>query len=165
MPGLKLDMKIKFQGLFLKDPVKAIKIYEEEMKKGFEQSTSLILREVDKRTPRGVTGHLAGSLFREVRNVGMDMFGVVATPLFYAKRVEEGIPYDPNFASLLEWVRIKLGLSGSHAFAVTKVIRRNISKRGQKVAKWMFERGFQAGKLKALKIMERARDKVVTRWQ
>lgn len=156
-----LSVEVKLQGLFLTNPTSALKIFDEEMRKGFEESTSLMMREVDKRTPRGVTAHLADSLFREVKASGLELYGVIATPLAYAKRVETGEVYTPEYASLLEWVRLKLGLAGSHLYAVTRVIRHNITLRGQKVARFMFDKGFQAGQPKALKILERDRKSVV----
>jgi hypothetical protein len=162
---MELSVEVKLHGLFLRDPGTAIKIYEEEIKRGFEEGSSLMLREVDKRTPRGLTGNLAGSLFREVRASGLDLYAVVATPLYYARRVEETIAYTPEFASLLEWVRLKLGVSGRHLYPITKVIYRNISARGQRVARMMFQGGFEAGTPKVIKILEQARDRIVARWQ
>ncbi len=161
---LQLGAEVKLQGLFIEDPDKALKIFEEEFGKALDQSSSLMLFEVDKRTPRGVTGDLAGSLFRERRGSGFDMFAIVATPLYYAKRVEEAIPYDPETAALFEWVKKKMGLEDRHAWAVTKVIKRNISARGQRVARLMFKKGFEAGRAKAQLILDKAAARIVERW-
>lgn len=165
MANLELGLDVKLQGLFLRDPDKAIKIFEEEFGKALDESSSLMLFEVDKRTPRGITGDLAGSLFREKRGSGFALHAVVATPLRYAKLVEEGIPYDPFLPSLFEWVKKKLGLEDRHAWAVAKVIKRNISVRGQSVARFMFKKGFEAGKAKVQTILDKAETRIIERWK
>ena len=161
---LELGADIKLQGLFIQDPNKALAIFEEEFGKALDTVSSLMFFEVDKRTPRGVTGNLAGSLFRERRGSGFAMYAVVATPVLHAKPVEEGIPYEPDLPPLVDWVQKKLNLETRHAWAVAKVIKRNISARGQQVARFMFQKGFEAGRTKGQLVFDKAAAKIIERW-
>jgi len=162
---MNIEVGIKLEGLFLKDPARATAIFEEEFKKGMEEAVALTHREVDKRTPRGLTSNLAESIGREVMGVGLNLYGIIWTPLSYARRVERGTPYTPNFIALAEWVRLKLGLGGRHIYAVTKVIQTTIRLGGQKVARWMFKEGFEASKPQVQVILEKAAARVVERWK
>jgi len=159
-----IQVGIKLEGLFLKDPVRATAIFEEEFKKGLEEAVALTHREVDKRTPRGLTSHLAESVDRAVMGIGLNLYGIVWTPMNYARRVEEGTPYTPNFIALAEWVRLKLGLKGKHIYAVAHVIRTSIKLGGQKVARWMFKEGFEASKSQVQGILDKAASKIIQRW-
>jgi len=166
MAKMELGVEVKLQGLFLRDPQKAIGIFEEEFGKALDETSSLMLRKVDKYTPRGVTGNFAGSLFREKRGRGFAMYAVVGTPMqVVGQRLENGVPYEPNLGPLIEWVKLKLGLSISHAYAVAKVIKRRISSKGMVNIARMFQKGFQEGKPLAQRILDKAAKRIIERWK
>ena len=165
MAKFELGVELKLRGLFLEDPGKALTVFEEEFGKALDETSSLMLRKVDKYTPRGVTGNFAGSLFRERRGRGFGMQAVVGTPLqLQGSRLEEGIAYDPALPPLIEWARLKLGLETSHAFAVAKVIKRRISQSGMKNVARMFQKGFNEGRPMAQKILDKAARRIAIRW-
>jgi len=165
MAKLELDAKIELKGLFLRDPNKAISIFEEEFGKALDEASSMFLRKVNKYTPR-YTGTFAGSLFREKRGQGFGIHAIIGTPLqIQGRRLEYGEPYSPDFRALVEWVRFKFGVSLSESFALAKVIKRNISRRGMVNVARMFKRGFEEGKGLAQGILDKAAKKIMERWK
>lgn len=166
MAKMELGVEVKLHGLFLRDPKKALDVFEEEFGKALDEASSLMLRKVDKYTPRGVTSNFAGSLFREKRGRGFKMHAIVGTPMqAVGVRLERGIPYDSNIGPLIEWVRLKLGFDIRHAFAVAKVIRRRLSQKGMVNVARMFQKGFNEGKPLAQRILDKAAKRIVKRWE
>lgn len=166
MAKFELGVELKLQGLFLTNPDKALLVFGEEFGKALDETSSLMLRKVDKYTPRGVTGNFAGSLFRERRGRGFGMQAVIGTPLqAQGQRLENGTPYDPALPPLIEWAKTKLGLETSHAFAVAKVIKRRISQSGMKNVAHMFQKGFAEGRPIAQMILDKAAERIKNRWR
>ena len=108
MAKFKLGAEVKMQGMFLANPTKAIRIFEEEFKKALEESSALIQRDVIRGTPVH-TGNLRNSIFREIRGRGFSLHAIIGTPVIYANWIETGKPaHFPNTENLKEWVSEKL---------------------------------------------------------
>jgi len=159
---MEISIDLKKIGTLLNDHPKSIAIFEEEVGKIFEEGTSFLMREVVRGTPV-YRGHLAGSVFREVKGSGLGLHGLVATPLAYASFIETGEPpHVPNFGNLAEWVRAKMGLTGSNLYAVVTVISRKMATSGVK-PHFMFKRAFETGKIEIQKIINRAEKRIIER--
>lgn len=157
--NVKLDMK----GMFLKNPTKALQIFSEEFGKLFEEGTAFLMREVLRGTPVW-RGTLVNSVFREVKGTALNLHGMTATPLAYAGFIEKGEPaHTPNLDNLSEWVRAKMGLTGSNLYAVTKVISRKIATSGVK-PHFMFQKAFETGKLELPKMIDKTEKRIINRW-
>jgi len=112
----------------------------EAIVKTINKAVLFLQAEVAKRTPRGATGLLRGSIASEVRGRGASITGIVGTPFIYGLPVETGTrPHFPPPDALVPWVRRKLGLAGEEALSVAFLIARVISRRGTKGAR-MFAR-------------------------
>jgi hypothetical protein len=164
MAKMEMGAELKLQGLFLRDPDKAIKIFEEEFGKALDESTSFLMRTVIRGTPVH-SGALRGSVFREIRGRGLAMHGVVATNWPYAEFIETGQPaHTPNYANLADWIRLKLGLSGDHLYAVLQVIAKQIRTRGIR-PHFMFKKAFEAGRMRVQGILNEAASRIIERWK
>jgi len=160
---LEFGAEIKLQGLFLKDPERALSIFGEEFGKALDEATSFLMRQVIRGTPVH-TGALRGSIFREIRGRGLDIRGIVATNLAYSSFIETGLPaHTPNYDNLAGWIRLKMGLSGKDLYAMLQVIAGNIKERGIR-PHFMFKKAFDAGKMQVQKMLDKAAKRVVERW-
>jgi len=156
---MKYEIKLNIKGLLLKYPERALMILEDEFSKGLDESLGFIMREVVRGTPI-FHGQAAESVFKEIRGSGMYLHGVVASNLNRIGFLEEGIPaHTPNYANLSEWIRLKLGLTGPHLYAVLQVISKQIVKRGIKPA-FMFKKAWAAGQIEVEKIMKKVEERV-----
>lgn len=159
-----MGVDVKLKGLFLKDPPRAIKIFEEEFGKALEEGTSFLMRQVIRGTPVH-TGALGDSIFREIRGRGLDLRGVVATNSQYANFIETGLPaHEPNYGNLADWIRLKLGLTGSRLYAVLQVVSRQIKAKGVR-PRFMFKKAFNLGKMKVQGMLDKAARRIVDRWK
>lgn len=164
MAKFKMGVDVKLHGLFLRDPVKAVKIFEEEFGKALEEGTSYLMRQVIRGTPVH-TSALKGSIFREIRGRGFNMRGVVATNSQYASFIETGLPaHTPNYGNLADWIKLKLGLSGQHLYAVLQVIVKQIKTKGVR-PHFMFKKAFNLGKMKVQGMLDKAANRIVERWK
>lgn len=164
MAEFQIGAEIKLQGLFLIDPKRALLIFEEEFGKALEEGTSFLMREVIRGTPV-FGGNLRGSIFREIRGKGLNLHGVVATNLSYANFIETGEPaHIPNYGNLADWIRLKLGLTGQHLYAVLQVISRQIARQGIR-PRFMFKNAFEIGKMQVQGMLNRAASKIIDRWE
>jgi len=164
MADFNIEVKLNLKGLLLKDFSKTMRIFSEEFGKLFEEGTAFLMKGVLRGTPvwRGV---LANSVFREVKGTALNLHGTVATPLNYSGFIETGQPaHTPNFGNLAEWVRAKMGLSGSDLYAVTKVISRKIAVSGIK-PNFMFKKAFETGKLELPKMVRKTEKRIINRWE
>jgi len=165
MVQLSIDTKVR--GLFLKDPVKASRIFVDEWENFLEEASSFTLRRATIGTPVW-QGTLANSEFREIRGNGLDMFAIIATPSIYAEPIETGqFPAKyPNIASIADWVRGKLGISDPGDIErVSFLIARAIKTRaGFKKAHWMFRNAFAMLSNKAQGMLNKAANRIIKRW-
>lgn len=164
---VQLSVDARVRGLFLQNPEKAATIFADEFRKFLDEATSFTLRRVVIGTPV-FSGTLRGSMFREIRGRAMQQYGVVATPLHYARPIETGgfPPKYPNIGNLADWVRLKLGITEPEDIdRVTFLIARAIKSRaGFKKAHWMFRNAFKAIYLKAQGMLDKAANRVIQRW-
>ncbi len=137
-------------------------IVREELGDAMTEADALIEREVSERTPRA-HGLLAGSITSEVQ-IGEDsVIGMVGTPLNYAVPVELGTrPHFPPIEPLIDWVKVKLGVSEKEARGVAFLVARKIARSGTQ-GQHMFEIGFASVEAQVLAILQRARDRIVAR--
>jgi hypothetical protein len=140
----------------------APQICREELEAAMYEADTLVEREVSEQTPRA-HGLLAGSLTSEVQ-VGEDnVIGMVGTSMSYAAPVEIGTrPHFPPIEPLIDWVRVKLGVSEKEARGVAFLVARKISRVGTQGAH-MFERGFAAVEAGIEEIFQRALGRIVAR--
>lgn len=163
MGKMEFSAEVKLHGLFLKDPERAIVIFEEEFGKFLDEGTSYLMRLVLRGMPV-FKGELRGRTFREIRGRGLNMRGIVANPLAKAGFIERGKPpHVPNYANLADWVRIKLGLTGSDLYAVLTVIARNIKARGIS-PHWMFKNAWDKGKTQLQPMLDKTAERIKERW-
>ncbi len=165
---VQLSIDVKVRGLFLKDPVKASRIFVEEWKNFLEEASSFTLRRVGIGTPVW-QGSLANSEFREIRGNGLDMHAIVATPSAYAMPMETGqFPAKyPNISAIADWVRGKLGIGDPKDIErVSFLIARAIKTRGGfRKAHWMFRNAFAMLNNKAQGMLNRAANRIIARWK
>lgn len=158
-----IEVKVDMRGVLMKDPPKAIKIYEREMGAAMRTSVSKLEADVKRGTPVGATTFLRGSIFSAVRGTGLNLHGVVASNSVYAEPVELGsAPHWPPPGPIELWVQRVLGVSDAKEIRRTAyVISRKISKTGT-AARHMFRNAFQANKEKITRLLEAARDRVIS---
>ena len=163
--GIQFKVDKRVQGEFLKHPEQTAKIYETEFRKGLDESTMLVQREVVNRTPIR-SGTLAKSITTETRGTGLNMHGIIGTPLVYALPVERGArTHFPPMGPIELWVR-RAGLSIEYLgrpLAINQIaylVARAISKRGLP-AHWMFKDGIAAATTRVLKILNDAQDRIL----
>ncbi len=119
-------------------------IMREEMLIAVVESDSLLLREVQERTPVGVGGGggLRGSIFASEEVLADNVIGVVSTSMPYAVPVELGTkPHFPPVEALRDWVEAVLGVSEEESESVAFLVARKISQKGTEGA-YMFQRAF-----------------------
>jgi len=165
MADFKIEIKTNFSGLLKKDFNKTMRIFEEELRKVFEEGLAFLESKVKQGTPNW-KGHLVDNIARgQIRGSGLGIYGSVFTNVVYGEFIESGFPTHafPNFYNLADWVRSKLGLEGTDLYLVTRTIARNIANSGI-LGKHMFEKGWEAGKLEIPKMVEKAEKRIIERW-
>ena len=164
MAKFEMKAEVKMHGIFLTDPPRAIRIFEEEFKKALEESSALIQRDLIRGT-QVHTSNLRNSIFREIRGRGISLHAIIGTPVVYANFIETGNPaHFPNVENIKGWVRLKLGVTGQALDKLTFIIARRMSVRGLKKAHFMFRNAFLKGKLKAQSILDKSARRIVERW-
>ena len=146
---------------------KAPQICREELERAMYEADALIEREVKELTPSGASGGgaggLKGSITSEIQVSENNVIGIVGTSMNYAVPVELGtVPHFPPIEPLIDWVRVKLGVSEHDARGVAFLVARKISRTGTK-AVHMFGRGFDAVEAQVGRIFEAALDRIVAR--
>lgn len=138
----------------------------EELTAAIFEIELLSQREIVERTPKGVGqgGGLAGSIIAENPHIqGVEVLGIVGTPLNYATAVELGTkPHMPPIEPLTDWVVHKLGISEAEAVNVAWRIASKIRKHGTKGVH-MFEKGFEAVQPQADVVLQLAGRRIVQR--
>ena len=160
---IKIDTKL--QGIFLKDPKRAAEIFVDEWRNFLEEASAYTMRRIIIGTPV-FQGTLSGSMFREIRGNGVDMFAINATNQIYGNVIETGQPaFFPNPIGLADWVRLKLGIKDQRQISqVTFLIARAISKRGLKKAHWMFRNAFTLLSSRAQGMVNKMGSKIIAKW-
>lgn len=117
----------------------APEVVEREIDTFVGEASALLEREVKERTPT-TTGLLRASIFsrREVSANGV--LGIVGTSRPYAAYVELGTrPHWAPLQPLVDWVTLKLSLSGREAVRVARMVQRKIARRGTRGKKMFAE--------------------------
>ncbi len=115
----------------------APEIIQKNLDKAIVEATLLLWREVQSRTPQGVSGYQGGlisTIQQEVFGKGTSAIkGVVAQGKPYGEVIEKGRTAGkgmPPAGSLLRWLEVKLGLSEKEAKRIEFVVRRKIKTKG-----------------------------------
>lgn len=164
MAGIEFKIEKKIQGEFLKHPEKTMQVYETEFRKGLNNATMLVQREVVSRTPIR-TGTLRKSITTELRGSGLNLHGVIGTPLIYGAPQEYGVDpgqcFPPPLPFEIAARRLTSTLEIAPSFeGFVYLLRRGIYMSGIK-ARHMFRDGFKASTAKVLKILNDAQDRVL----
>ena len=127
----------------------APKIIQQNLDKAIVSATLLLWREVQSRTPQGVSGYQGGlisSILQEVIGKGTPSIkGMITHGKPYGDVIEKGRSTGkgmPPEGSLLRWLEVKLGLSEKEAKRIEFVVRRKIKAKGFEGAH-MFEQAFK----------------------
>jgi hypothetical protein len=119
----------------LADSREAVQVVGQEIHRGMATAVQELERRVRARAPGGVLqdAGLRGSIAGEVRGRGLDIHGVVGSPLPYAAVVELGRragAKQPPPGALDLWVKRILGVPGEEVRRVAFLVGRAIARRG-----------------------------------
>jgi hypothetical protein len=130
------------------------------------EAALLLERAIKQATPEGAGPiHLRDTIFQQVRQSGVSVWGIVGTPAVYGEPVEMGTrPHFPPVAPIRFWVEKKLGYSGKEAQSVAFLIARAISRRGTKPQR-MFHRGFEENEARVMAILASIPEAIIRRVQ
>ena len=138
----------------------------DELSRGLLESTLLLQRETQERTPVGIGGGggLRGSITALPVQVADDVaIGVVGTSLAYAIPVELGTrPHTPPVRPLIDWAAQKFGVSLDEAERIGWAVMRKIARVGTEGA-FMFTRAFDDNRRQVERILEAAQRRIVVR--
>lgn len=164
--GIRFKVDERIKGTFLKEPERVIPIYDREFRKAMNESVSLVQREVVPRTPIQ-SGIGRKSIGTEVRGSGLNLEGVIGTPLVYMAPIERGVEplrCFPPLAPIELWARRRgIDTIKGEPLPYTKiafVVARGIYRSGIR-ARRMFENGFEASKGYVLKALNEAQGRVL----
>ncbi len=167
---MNFNVGTKIQGALLTHPEKTIPVFEKFFKAALTESTLMLQAETVRRTPVS-SGFLRRSVGSEVRGIGLNMMGVVGTPLQYALPVEQGAaPHFPPVGPIALWVS-KHNFSGlmwanqitgveSTLQQLAYLVARKISIIGLKPT-WMFRDALEAAASRIKKNLQTAAQNVV----
>ena len=138
-------------------------IVREELEAAVTEADVLLAREVREHMPTA-QGTLRASVFHEETVSGLVVTGFVGSPLAYAAPVELGTrPHFPPVDALIDWVRIRFGISGDkEARGVAFLVARKIARKGTKPQR-PFGLAFQAQEQAVRRIFERAAANIAAR--
>jgi hypothetical protein len=142
-----ISIKIDTSGALLNG--QAPQIVQKNLDKAIVEATLFLWREVQSRTPQGVSGY-QGGLISTIQHVVTGkgtpaIKGVIAPGKPYGDVIEKGRTAGkgmPPEGSLLRWLEVKLGLSEKEAKRIEFVVRRKIKAKGFEGAH-MFEQAFK----------------------
>ena len=135
---------IKYQGLLLTNPQKAVEIMDKEFRAAMEKSLMELQREVVLATPINV-GTLRASITSEISGRALDLEGRVGSPLQYAEPVEYGQdPHWPNIDAIAKSAHFKYGGLASYREEIQRafLIARSIARKGVRAFR-MFGKAFE----------------------
>ena len=158
-----LQVEIKYKGVIPNSSEKAIKIIDDEMRKGIEKVLMWLWRKIVNKTP-GHTGTLQRSITTRIEGFGLNLQGIVGSPSEYALPVEKGRRAGtwPNIDALKTWVRQKLKVSESDVDKVSYLIADKIRFRGIPPV-GMFEKTYNEEKATVLRFLDEALARVTQR--
>lgn len=142
-----LTVRIDTSGALLNGQAPAI--IQKNLDRTIVEATLFLWREVQSRTPQGVSGYQGGlisTIRQEVTGKGTPIVkGVIFQGKPYGEVIEKGRSAGkgmPPEGSLLRWLEVKLGLSEKDAKRIEFVVRRKIKSKGFEGAH-MFEQAFK----------------------
>lgn len=134
----------------------------EELTPAALEASLLLEREVKEGTP-AAAGTLRESVTSRVQRIPEGVLGITGTALSYAIPVELGTrPHMPPVQPIIDWAKLKLGVSPEEAERVGYAVARTIALRGTP-AFGMFHRAFAANRGQVERIFERAARRIVDR--
>ena len=158
-----ISVEVKQQGILVKNPRAAMKIYQEEMVAGVEKVLQWLWMKVIQKTP-STAGILRGSIKpSKVIAQKLNIRGTVGSPLQYALPVEHGRRPGkmPNIDNIKEWMKTKMGLVDDKA---AYLIARKIMVQGIPGVE-MFGKTHAEEKARVLGILNAAGAKTAQRWR
>ena len=123
-------------------------VIQNHMERFITEAAVFLQREVQLRTPQGVSGAsgLLGSIQQKVHGRGTPLVrGIVSPASPYGEVIERGRRPGrgmPPRGSLLRWIEVKMGKSPEEAQRLEFVVRRSIGRKGF-AGVHMFERAFK----------------------
>lgn len=166
---MEFTVDTKVTGKLFSDPASAVPIFNREFKTGLVEATALLQYETVNRSPIGL-GFFRRSIGSEVRGAGLNLQGVVGSPLVYALPIEEGAaPHFPPPEHLEIWVQ-RHGLSTNLAGKeigfkrVAFLIARKINITGLQ-AHWCFRDALEASATRIMGMLEAAQQRVIAALQ
>ena len=162
-----LELTMKTEGVYLKNPEKAIPIWEEEIKTALENILAFLHGKISVKMPENVTGYLRGSVASEIRGKGLNLHGVIGTPAKYAMAIEKGYPTGkfPNIDAIRKWADSRFGASEKsemRAFLIAKSIYKR-GYRGRRKGWGMFGQTFEKEEKGIIDFLDKANARVVKR--
>jgi len=162
-----LELTMEVKGVYLKNPEKAIPIWEDEIMTALEKVLAFLHGKISAKMPENVTGYLRGSVASEIRGKGLNLHGVIGTPAEYAMAIEKGYPAGkfPNIDAIRKWADSRFGaseFSEQRAIKIAIVISRR-GYRDRKKGWGMFEKTFNENEAKVIKFLDEANARVVKR--
>lgn len=165
-----LELEMEVEGVYLKNPEKALPIWEEEILTALEKVLAFLHGKILPKMPESVTGYLRGSVFTEIRGKKLDLHGVIASPAKYAMAIEKGYPIGkfPNIDAIRLWARSVFGRmteagEGRRAYLIARAIYRKGYREPHKKGWGMFEKTFKEEKSKVIEFLDKANARVVKR--
>lgn len=125
---------------------RAPEIVVDELAKFAEGATQFMQGEIQERTPAAQGTLKESFIAQDVTRLADGVIGQVGTSLNYAVPVELGTrPHFPPIAAIMDWVKVKFGVTGPAGERIAFAIARKIAKRGTKGAH-MVQHAFDAGR-------------------
>lgn len=128
------------------------------------EAVNLLEAAVVKETPYGAGPiHLRDTIHGKVHTMGMQVSGMVGTPLEHGEPVELGTkPHWPPIGPIQHWVEGKLHVPANESKSVAFLIARKIARKGTKGVR-MFGKAFDDNRSKIMNILGRIPEKIVRR--
>lgn len=146
----------------------APELFDRELKPAVLEAELYLQREIVERTPVGASGGSglrASFIAADPRIEGGVVIGEVGTPLAYAEPVELGTrPHMPPVQPLIDWARVKLGVTGDEARGVGFAVARKIAAEGTEGA-FMVRRTFDEHGAHALRIVAGGVERVIAAFE
>ena len=148
-------------GMLFTRPAEILPLFVKEIKGGMAESVALVQYETVNRTPVS-DGFLRRSIGSDIRGNGMELEGIIGSPLVYALPVEQGAaPHFPPLGPIELWLSRKGNLYNNMFGAADSLkhsaflVARKISIVGLK-ANWMFRDALEASVTRIENIWEAA---------
>jgi len=139
--------KINIQGVLLKDPEKAMSIFNKEFQAAMWSSLFQVEREAKLLSPIN-QGTYRNSIMSAVSGSGLDLTGRVGTPILYAEPIEYGQKaHFPNLDNIKVSARFKFGALANDTLELQRAyaIAKSIARRGVRAFE-VFKKSFEKSK-------------------